>query len=663
MMHRIATLCSSTAVLISCVAFAQTRPISPEDVYRLKTVADPQLSPDGSLVAYVVTSVDQAKNRRVSAIWTVAANGAAQPKVFIGDVPARAPRWSPDGQQLAFVSNADGKNQVWVVARDGSGRRAITKFSGGATAYSWSPDGTKLAVVAKQAGKTHDFRRYSTMLYKTDTGGYADESRGHIYIVDVKDGSARPLTTGDDRNDSDPQWSHDGRQIAYVTEQNGPELRSTFANGGIMVIPAAGGTPRTICAGRAYVGLPRWSPDGSHLAYAASPTESDQPVLWTVSVAESAKPAPATDADLFPDEIEWENDGIWFGAKERGAASLYHVDPRTHHAAKVVGGDRAVHELRISEKAHRIVYMENDDLHPPEVFTADENGKEERQLTFHNRELLSQLQLVPSERVTWKSADGLTIEGFLKKPVGWQAGKKYPMILAIHGGPNGMFGFHWEIDEQLYAGNGYAVLLTNPRGSSGYGAKFQRGVNLEWGGKAYQDIIGGVEAVLSRNSWLDRTRLGVVGHSYGGFMTDWIVTQTNMFKAAIAISGISDFISVEGTRDAAYGHSRDFGGDLFDAFDTFWKYSPLRLAAKVKTPILFLHGEADQRVPVSQAEEYFRAIKHFGGTAELVIFPRETHMLPLTSEPKHLVETYEWRAYWFNRWVKGETNLAEPGTE
>jgi dipeptidyl aminopeptidase/acylaminoacyl peptidase len=679
MTHRLTLLLSVLLLAAIAVPAQAQRPLAPEDVYHLKAVSDPQLSPDGKLVAYVVTIVDAAKNRRVASIWEVPADGSAEAKPLIAAVPARSPRWSPDGKWLAFISNAAApdksseektaaagkaapapKNQVWVTARDGSDQRRITHFANGVSRFNWSPDGTHLAVVARTGDRTGDVKHYLSMAYKSDDEGWSTGGRSHIWVVDVKDGAARQLTTDANRDDSDPQWSPNGQWLAYVSNDVGPDVHEVNANSGVLVIPVTGGEPRTICEEHAYVSSPRWSPDSKQLAYASAPTFADQQLLWITTWADPSRSVLASDTDLFPTEIEWDANGLWFGAHVHGDASLFRVDLATHHAAVVRGGDRAFRELRISEAAHKLVYLADDPAHPDEVFSSELDGSHERQLTFHNRELLSEVSLSQMERLSWKSADGLTIEGFFLRPAGWQAGRKYPMILNIHGGPNGMFGFHWSMDEQVYASNGYAVLMTNPRGSSGYGTKFQRAVAGEWGGKAYQDIINGVEATLVRNPWVDRDHLGVVGHSYGGFMTDWVVTQTNMFKAAIAISGIADFISVEGTRDGAYGHSRDFGGDLFTSFDTFWKYSAVRLASKVKTPILLLHGEVDNRVPVSQAEEYFRAIKHFGGTAELVIFPRENHMLPVSAEPKHLVETYQWRLYWFDRFVKGNAKALPP---
>jgi dipeptidyl aminopeptidase/acylaminoacyl peptidase len=223
-----------------------------------------------------------------------------------------------------------------------------------------------------------------------------------------------------------------------------------------------------------------------------------------------------------------------------------------------------------------------------------------------------------------------------------------------------MFGLDWFHEFQVYAARGWAVLFTNPRGSSGYGEKFQRAVDRNWGGKAYDDIMAGVDAALARYPWVDRDRLGVTGGSYGGFMTNWIVSHTNRFKAAVTLRSISNFISVEGTRDAAYGHARDFGGDLFHNFDFYWSSSPLKYASQVKTPTLILHSDNDQRVPIEQGEQWFRALKHYGVTTEFVIFPRENHNLTRTGEPRHLVESLNWQIYWFDRFLNGDDAAVRP---
>jgi acylaminoacyl-peptidase len=302
----------------------------------------------------------------------------------------------------------------------------------------------------------------------------------------------------------------------------------------------------------------------------------------------------------------------------------------------------------------------NDFEHLDDVCVRDLVGGPEKQLTHLNADLWASLSAARVEPMTYKASDGWEIQGFLVKPVGWEIGKKYPLVVSIHGGPSGMYGVDWYHEFQTYAARGWGVFFVNPRGSTGYGRKFQRGVAMEWGGKAYTDIMSGVDEALKRNPWIDADRLGVTGGSYGGYMANWITTQTNRFKASVTLRSVSNFLSDEGTRDYAYLHDRDFGGDLYHAFDLFWKYSPIRLADKVKTPTLVLHSENDYRVPIEQGEQWFRALQHFGVTSEFVIFPRENHNLTRTGEPKHLVESLNWQRYWFERFLDGNASAKRP---
>ena len=317
-----------------------------------------------------------------------------------------------------------------------------------------------------------------------------------------------------------------------------------------------------------------------------------------------------------------------------------------------------------------MVYLVNDFKHLDDLYTADLdntalnsaslNKNNERQLTHLNAKLFSVLQLQDVERFTYKGADGWDVDGFLVKPLGWQEGKRYPLILNVHGGPAGMYGVDWYQEFQVYAARGYAVLFTNPRGSTGYGQKFERGIENEWGRNDYTDVMNGVEAALQKYPWLDRERLGVTGGSYGGYMTNWIVGHTNIFKAAVTLRSVVNFISDEGTRDGAYGHRTDFGGDLFEQFDLFWERSPLKYARNVKTPTLILHSENDYRVPLEQGEQWFRALQHFNVPSEFVIFPRENHNLTRTGEPKHLVESMNWQLYWFDRFINNNAAALPP---
>jgi len=331
--------------------------------------------------------------------------------------------------------------------------------------------------------------------------------------------------------------------------------------------------------------------------------------------------------------------------------------------SQITAGDRAFRGFDVNEKTGEMTYLANDFQHPDDLYVAKLDGSAERQLTHSNAKLWSDLDAVKVERLQYKSTDGWPIDGFLVKPVGFDASKKYPLILSIHGGPAGQYGVDWYHEFQVYAGKGYGVFFCNPRGSTGYGQKFERGIENNWGGMDYQDVMAGLDAAIKQNPWIDTSRLGVTGGSYGGYLTNWIVGHTNRFKAAVTLRSVSNFISDDGTRDGAYGHEDDFKGFLFDDFDQYWDASPLKYAKNVKTPTLVLHSDNDYRVPIEQGEQWFRALQHYGVVSELVIFPRENHNLTRTGEPKHIVESLNWQLYWFDRFLNGNTAAKPPDAQ
>lgn len=659
-------------------ARAQTRGVTPDDYLSFEFLSDPHFSPDGSTIAYVVSTIDQKQNRRHSDIWAVSAetDGAAPVALTTSPQSSNNPRWSPDGKTIGFLSarpaagDAAGdatRPQVWLLPRTGGEPRRPTSLQNGVSSFVWSPDGTRLVCVSRSgpsdtAKSPSDVRHYKHLNYKFNDTGWFDDKRTHLWVVDVATGAARQITSGDDWNDSDPQWSPDGKKIAFVSDRTGKAF-DEGRNTDIWVIDAAGGPLAKVSDHAEADNSPRWSPDGQTIAFLSSVPERSHPKIWLASSAGGQTSRLAAESvDLIPTALRWAEHGkaLYFETGVKGESHLYRVDLAAKLAAPVTSGARTVHLLDISDKTDRLTYAVNDSTHLDDLYIADLRGQHERQLTHLNAALWKQLQLTTVERVPYKGADGWDVDGFLMKPIGWEAGRKYPMILSVHGGPAGMYGFDWFHEFQVYAGRGWAVFFTNPRGSTGYGEKFERGVHLEWGGKAYTDIMNGVDAVIAKHSWIDAARLGVTGGSYGGFMTNWIVSHTDRFKAAVTLRSISNFISDDGTRDGAYGHAADFGGDIFDRFDAYWNASPLKYARNVKTPTLILHSDQDFRVPIEQGEQWFRALQHFGVPSEIVFFPRENHNLTRTGEPKHLVESIKWQLYWFDRYLNGNTAAVPP---
>lgn len=653
---------------------APGRGVTAEDYFSFRFLADPAISPDGRLVAYTLTTIDTAANRRVSSIWAVPSNGGAPPRQLSAEgVSSNSPRWSPDGTRLAFLSARNGMPaQIQVLRMDGGEAVQISRLKNGVSSFQWSPDGKRFVAVGKSgpndavpaAARKSDVRHYKTISYKFNDTGWYDDKRTHLWTVDATGGADRQITSGDDWNDTDPQWSPDGARIAFVSDRTGKEYDGSF-NKDVWVIAAEGG-PLTKISDHEYEDTaPRWSPDGRQIVFLGK-TARRQFARFYTAPSEGGAPskAIAQNLDLIPVGVRWGvGPEVRFETGFKGTTQIFRLDLAAGKFAAVTSGEGSFHAFDINAKANEMAWLANSFERPDEIYVSTLDGRDVKQLTHVNDRLWSGLDVSHVERVAYKSTDGVAIDGFLVKPVGWQPGRKYPMILSVHGGPAGQYGTDWYHEFQVYAAKGWAVFFCNPRGSTGYGEKFERGIVNNWGGMDYQDIMAGVDTAIKQNPWIDTEKLGVTGGSYGGFMTNWIVGHTNRFKAAVTLRGLSNFISDDGTRDGAYGHQDDFKGILFDDFEQYWDASPLKYAKNVKTPTLILHSDNDFRVPIEQGEQWFRALKHYGVNTEIVFFPRENHNLTRTGEPKHLVESLNWQCWWFERFLDGNAAAKAPDAQ
>ena len=676
-------------VLLACVfcfvlsgaakPVAPKRGLAPEDYFSYRFIADPRLSPDGKTVAYVVTTIDQKKNRRDPSIWLVPADGSAAPhRMNSEEFNSSNPRWSPDGKTLAFLStrSADApageapKPQIYLQPTTGGGEAVrLTKLMNGVQTYQWSPDGGRMVCVSPSgpgdgtatADKKTDVRHYAHSRYKFNDSGWTDDKRSHLWVVSVSSGEAKQITEGQDWADADPQWSPDGTRIAFVSDRTGHGFDESD-NTDVWVIPANGGALTKISDHPFQDEMPRWSPDGNRIVFTGK-TESHQfPNLYVAaSAGGSASQLVLDDLDLIPLELHWpSSDSLLFSAGNRGETHIFRVDLAGRKLSAVTSGARAVHAFDVNPGAGVMVYLANDFQHMDDLYVSRLDGRDERQLTQVNADLWAKLDLQSVEKLHYKSGDGLPIDGFFVKPLGWQPGKKYPMVLIVHGGPEGWFGPDWYQEFQMYAAKGYAVFFCNPRGSTSYGEKFERELTTHYADGGFEDVMAGVDAALKQYPWIDQNRLGVTGGSYGGYLTNWIISHTNRFKAAVALRAVSNLVNDEGVHDGPYGHRDYFHKFVLDDPEEYWNASPLKYARDVHTPVLIMNSDMDFRVPEDQGEQWFRALQHFGVPCELVLFPRENHNITRTGEPKHLVESLNWQFYWFDRYLGNNPNAVPP---
>ncbi len=626
------------------------RAIRPEDIYLVKTVFDPQLSPDGKRVAYTVSWSDQEKDETHMAIEVAPADGRGRPRRFTQGTRDHSPRWSPDGRHLAFVSNRGEKNQLFVAPLDGGEPRQVTRRKFGAGLPAWSPDGRRIAYVARtgdyKEGKERNAveknapRVIRDLRYKLDGIGLFDQRRFHLFVVDIETGGERQITDGD-WNDDQPAWSPDGKWIAFASDRERLRHQRQW-RGDLWLVPAAGGRARKLTRSRGAVAQPAFSPDGRLIAFVGhehGEAGSAKNTHLLVVPATGGRPPRSVSAPIDRPvaggvaaagrTFAWSRDGqgLLFLAGDRGAVSLYRAGLANGSVSKVLGGDRTIDGFVLAPDGRRAAFTAAWPTSPGELYTATLSGRgRERPISRANDELRRSVALGRVRRMTHRAPDGWEIESFVLYPPNYQRGRRYPTVLEIHGGPHGMHPSATSLlPYQSLAAAGYVVLMPNPRGSASYGEAFTEACVRDWGGKDYEDLMTAVDALVRRGV-ADPERLYVAGYSYGGYMTSWTVGHTDRFRAAVVGAPVSDLISSFGEGDIPRFDMVEIGGAPWEEPDAYRDRSPVTYLPNVRTPVLLLHWEGDLRCPIGQSEEIFAGLKVLGREVEFIRYPGGSHV-------------------------------------
>jgi len=637
-----------------------TRGMAPDDLFRIQWLSDANISPDGATVAFTVTRLDADADDYRSAIWTVATSAGGEPvRLTWSEAKDSAPRWSPDGTQLAFLSNRDSdKPQLYVIDTRGGEARSLTSFSEGSGPAVWSPDGRRIAIVVRvpaaggaEKPKHPPARVIDTLKYRSNGEGFTYDRRRHIFVIDVADEQAHQLTDGD-WDDMQPCWSPDGTKIAFVSARHDDRDYDRAAD--IFVVGAAGSEPVRLTPAGGSVALPAWSPDGRQIAYLGYADAEDAPLnsrLWILPVDRGAVPICLTAGYDYQLEISdtcapiWSTDGatLFTGVEDRGTVGVVAVDPATGTVDGRVGGKRAIAGFTLSSSG-ALAFAASAASTPAEVFVCDARG--ERQLTDLNRAWRGDVELPSPEQFTVKS-DGVEIDAWILRPAGFKQGRRYPTLVNIHGGPFSQYGWTFMDEFQVEAGAGYAVIYCNPRGSSGRDDPFARAIIGAPGEPDTADIMAAVDAAPERYDFIDASRMGVLGGSYGGYLTSWIVGHTDRFAAACSERALNNRYSKEGTSDIWSGFTYLRVRQWQDPA-LYSRFSPISYVCEMRTPLLILHSEEDIRCPIEQGEQLFVALKQLRREVRFVRFPGENHDLSRSGKPSHRVQRFEHILDWFN---------------
>ena len=641
----------------------------PEDLTRIQFVTDPQIAPDGRRIAFVVTRLSEERDEYLSNIWIVDATGGTPRRFTAGPRRDLEPRWSPDGSRLAFLSERAPKDklQLYVMPADGGEPTKLTALDNGVSSPVWSPDGTRLAFVSPVGGqrepdseeekrKSRPARVITTVKYRFNGEGFIYDRHPHVFVVST-DGSAPVQITDGDFIDAEPTWSPDGSSIVFASARHAERDDDDASD--LWQVDAKGGTAERLTATTGPVMLPAFSPDGRSIAYLARPAKNAYGRNVRLFVVPSGGNGSAVcltsalDRSCGPlhERPLWSADGrsLVVAAEDRGDVGLWRVSASgTTAPARIVGGARAINGFSASADGRSLAFAASSPTAPAEVFGCASDGHDERRLTELNREWAASVTLSAPERIHVARA-GFELDVWVMRPAGFVAGRRYPTLLSIHGGPHAQYGHNFFDEFQVYAGAGYAVVYTNPRGSQGYGEAFAQAVVGDWGGGDYADVMAALDEAVARYPFIDADRLGVLGGSYGGFLTSWTVGHSTRFKAACSERAVNCQYTMFGTSDIGHTFNVvELGGPMpWDDMARYIERSPLTYAKEIVTPLLIIHAEDDLRCPIEQGEQLFVALKKLRREVRFVRFPGENHEMSRSGKPRHRLERFRHILDWF----------------